>query len=56
MRAADLAVQLRDAVRVLGEPQAHDGHVERARRRVGAGLDAERERVGRVDARQQRSW
>ena len=53
--AADLAVQLRDAVRALREPQAHDGHVEGARRRIGAGLDAERERVGRVDAGQQRA-
>ena len=44
---ADLAVQLRDAVRALREPQAHHRHVERARRRVGAGLDAEGERVGR---------
>ncbi len=52
---ADLSVQLRDAVRVLREPQPHDRHVERARRRVGAGLDAEGERVGRLDAGQQRA-
>ena len=53
--AAHLAVQLRDAVRALREPQAHHGHVERARRRVRAGLDAQGERIGRVDAREQRT-
>ena len=37
------AVQLRDAVGALREPQPHDGHVEDARVAAGVGLGAERE-------------
>ena len=49
MLAADVAVQLRDAVGALGEAQAHDGHVEHGRVAALVVLGAEREDL--VDGR-----
>ena len=50
---AHVAVQLRDAVRALREPQPHDGHVEDGGVAALVVLGAEREHVGDGDAGQQ---
>ncbi|OUD92408.1 hypothetical protein CMMCAS04_09015 [Clavibacter michiganensis subsp. michiganensis] len=51
--AADLAVQLRDAVGALREAEAHERHVEDVGRSAVVGLGTEPEHALRRDARQQ---